>query len=313
MRVNKTPKYQLEAKSLRSEDDLVRLVVRIASEASVDAIICATETGALATKVHRRCKQIQVIAATTNAETYDALTKTEIETIRLPIKSIDRYNQIRHMLSVALRSQHVGVGELVLCSLGRRVYPQAKSDMVVLGDVEAGIEYIAVSDLLKLTDGIRPSVMEIAVNVACHIGQITRGGKNIGAIIMLGDSVEVLKGARQLIPNPFQGHDADDRRLTRSGTQHALVELAKLDGAFVIRGDGFIQTAGTFLATFDVEVNIPPGFGARHLAAAAVTKRTAATAIVVSATDGNVRVFSGGKMVLQLDPNVAYDLNVEDP
>ena len=92
------------------------------------------------------------------------------------------------------------------------------------------------------------------------------------------------------------------------GTQNALVELSKLDGAFVLRGDGFIQTAGAFLATFDVEVKIPPGFGARHLAAAAVTKRTAATAIVVSSTDGHVRAFSGGNMVLQLDPNVPYDL-----
>jgi hypothetical protein len=60
-------------------------------------------------------------------------------------------------------------------------------------------------------------------------------------------------------------------------------------------------------ATFDVEVKIPPGFGARHLAAAAVTKRTAATAMVVSSTDGHVRAFSGGTMVLQLDPNVPYD------
>jgi DNA integrity scanning protein DisA with diadenylate cyclase activity len=191
--------------------------------------------------------------------------------------------------------------------LGRNVYRKEKGDLVVLGDVEAGIEYLAVSDLLKLTDGIRPSVLEVAINVACKIGQISRSGKNIGTIIMLGDSVEVLKGSKQLIPNPFQGHEDADRRLTDSDTQNALVELSKLDGAFVLRGDGFIQTAGAFLATFDVEVKIPPGFGARHLAAAAVTKRTAATAIVVSATDGFVRAFSGGAMVLQLDPNVPYD------
>ena len=165
---------------------------------------------------------------------------------------------------------------------------------------------------LKLTDGIRPSVLEVAIHVACKIGQISRSGKSIGTIIMLGDSVEVRKGAKQLIPNPFQGHADADRRLTNCGTQNTLVELSKLDGAFVLRGDGFIQTAGTFLATFDVEVKIPPGFGARHLAAAAVAKRTAATAIVVSATDGHVRAFSGGTMVLQLDPKVPYDLMVGD-
>ena len=48
------------------------------------------------------------------------------------------------------------------------------------------------------------------------------------------------------------------------------------------------------------------GLGARHAAAAAVTMRSKATAVVVSATDGNVRAFSGGKMVLQIDPEVSH-------
>jgi hypothetical protein len=46
------------------------------------------------------------------------------------------------------------------------------------------------------------------------------------------------------------------------------------------------------------------GVGARHTAAAWVTACTAATAIVVSPTDGNVRAFAGGQMALQLDPGV---------
>jgi DNA integrity scanning protein DisA with diadenylate cyclase activity len=83
-----------------------------------------------------------------------------------------------------------------------------------------------------------------------------------------------------------------------------LVELAKLDGAFVLRGDGFIQTAGAFLAALTTEVSVPRGLGARHLTAAAITARTNATAVVVSATDGDVRVFSRGELVLQMDPEL---------
>jgi DNA integrity scanning protein DisA with diadenylate cyclase activity len=303
----------LKKETIRSDEELAQMVVRIAQTAPVDVIICATETGALASRIHGLSQQVRVIAASTNGETYDALKEKGLETVQLPIRAIDRHNQVRHMLSVSLKSQHISVGDLVLCVLGRNVYRKDQGDLMVLCDVEAGIEYLAVSDLLKLTDGIRPSVLEVAIHVACKIGQIARSGKNIGAIIMLGDSVEVLKGSKQLIPNPFQGHEDADRRLTDPGTQNTIVELAKLDGAFVLRGDGFIQTAGTFLATFDVEVKIPPGFGARHCAAAAVTKRTAATAIVVSASDGYVRAFSGGTMVLQLDPNVPHDFMFGDP
>ena len=123
---------------------------------------------------------------------------------------------------------------------------------------------------------------------------------------MLGDSVRVLKDSKQLILNPFQGHDEASRRLTNPDIHDAIVELAKLDGAFVIRGDGLIQTAGTFLTSPKIKIILPAGLGARHVAAAAVTKRTTSTAVVVSATDGNVRAFSGGAMVLHIDPEVPY-------
>lgn len=71
-------------------------------------------------------------------------------------------------------------------------------------------------------------------------------------------------------------------------------------------GESFIQSAGVFLTSPPTEAELASGLGARHAAAAAVTMRTMATAIVVSATDGNVRAFSGGKMVLQVDPDVAH-------
>ena len=86
-----------------------------------------------------------------------------------------------------------------------------------------------------------------------------------------------------------------------------VMELAKLDGAFIVRGDGLIRTAGAFLTASEIEVEVPAGLGARHVAAAAITVTTSATAVVVSATDGHVRVFSGGELVLQMDPDLPPD------
>ena len=84
-----------------------------------------------------------------------------------------------------------------------------------------------------------------------------------------------------------------------------LVELAKLDGAFVVRGDGFIETAATFLAPGPAVVKLPPGLGARHVVAASITARTTAMAVAVSSADGNVRVFSNGHLVLRIAPGPA--------
>lgn len=298
-------------RTVRSDADLARMAIRVAQVAQADAIICVTETGNWVEYFKNLPDRIRVIVATMNGPTCEDLTRAGWETIRLPLRAADKYGQIRHVISVALRSARVSAGELVVCVLGRNVYPEG-GILIVLAEIESAGEPLAISDLLKLTDGIRPSVLEAAVAVACKIGRAARRGKRLGAIFTLGDSLKVLEGSRQLVPNPFQGHPDAVRRLTNPDIHEALIELSKLDGAFVVRGDGFIQTAGVFLTSTQVEVELPSGLGARHAAAAAVTKRTAATAIVVSATDGNVRAFSGGRLVLQIDPDMAHNLVIFD-
>jgi diadenylate cyclase len=292
-------------KIARSDKDLAQMIANVANVAKADAIICATETGVFAQLLHSISGQIRVIAATTKRDTYDVLIQAGLESILLPLRAIDKYSQIRHVISVALKSSTVSVGNLIVCALGRDVY-QEEGDLVVLTDVEHSVENLPLYDFLKLTDAIQPKVLEIAITIACKIGRAARRGKRLGAIFMLGDSVRVLEDSKQLIPNPFQGHDEASRRITNPDIHDAIVEFAKLDGAFVIRGDGLIQTAGTFLTSPKVKIQLPTGLGARHVAAAAVTKRTTSTAVVVSATDGNVRAFSGGTMVLHIDPEVPY-------
>ena len=290
-------------KTGQSDQDLVHMTVRLAEATRADTIIYATETGTLASRLDHFSGQVSIIAATTNRETFKTLTQTGLEVIRLPLRAANKYNQVRHIISVALRAGRVALGDLVLCTIGHDVFPE-EGYLIVLTDVEPSIENISIVELVKLTDGIRPKVLEAAITVACKIGRVAQRGKRLGAIFMLGDSLKVLEGAKQLILNPFHGHDDSFRRLTNPDIHDALVELAKLDGAFVVRGDGFIQTAGVFLAPAKSEIELPPGLGARHAAAAAVTTRTAATAVVVSATDGNVRAFSDGRMILQIDPHV---------
>jgi diadenylate cyclase len=292
-------------KAAQSDADLAQMIIRIAQTFQTDVVLCATETGALPQHLHHLSNQLRIIAVTPNKETYDSLIQAGLETIRLPLRVADRYKQIRYIISIAVRSTKIVSGDRIICAIGRNFYP-GEGDLVVLTDVEPSLENLAVSDLIRLTDGVRPKALEAAVMVACKIGRAARRGKRIGTIFTLGDSLKVLKGSRQLVPNPFQGHDEMLHKLTNSDIHETLVELSKLDGAFVVRGDGFIQTAGVFLASAEAQIELPSGLGARHVAAAAVTKRTEATAIVVSATDGNVRVFSGGKMVLQIDANVTH-------
>ena len=293
------------ASSPRSDEELAQMVINIATATRVDGIICITESGLLAQHLGRRSVHFRVIATTTNNVTYETLTESGMEVIRLPFYTADKYNQIRHAIAVVLRSSSVSIGEFVVCAIGHDVYKES-GNLIVLSEMESSLEKLVISDLLTLTDGIQPKALETAVMVACKIGRAARRGKRIGAIFILGDSIKVREGSKQLVPNPFKGHRKANRMLSNPGIHDAIVELAKLDGAFVLRGDGYIQAAGVFLTSPPTEIELIAGLGARHAAAAAVTMRSKATAIVVSATDGNVRTFSGGKLVLQIDPDVFH-------
>lgn len=81
--------------------------------------------------------------------------------VLLPLHAADKYSQVRLVITVALTSTKVSIGDLAICALGRNVY-QEEGDLVVLTDVEARLEGLVISDLLKLTDSIQFSVMDAA-------------------------------------------------------------------------------------------------------------------------------------------------------
>ena len=72
---------------------------------------------------------------------------------------------------------------------------------------------------------------------------------------------------------------------------------------FIVREDGVVISAGRYLNfDEDQELDLPLGLGARHMAAAGISRDTQAIAIVVSQTSGSVRVFRHGKVALELAP-----------
>jgi diadenylate cyclase len=86
--------------------------------------------------------------------------------------------------------------------------------------------------------------------------------------------------------------------------RRALRAFTVLDGAFVLREDGVVLAAGRYISFEEKDVRVPLGLGARHMAAAGVTRETKALAIVVSQTSGTVRVFRQGRPVLELSPRI---------
>ena len=101
--------------------------------------------------------------------------------------------------------------------------------------------------------------------------------------------------------NPFKGYAEDECNLLLPELEETIKEFASIDGAFIVRGDGVIISAGTYLQPPGSEKPLEPGLGARHAAAAAITETTKATAIVLSESTGTVRMYRNGNVVMAIE------------
>src|SRR5205807_1034025 len=124
-----------------------------------------------------------------------------------------------------------------------------------------------------------------------------REGRPGGTLFVLGDSEAVLAQSRSLVLNPFQGHPESVRNVLDPAVEETIKEFAALDGAFVVRDDGVVLSAGTQLVPTAPHAPLPGGLGTRHAAAAGITASTAALAVCVSQSTGAVSIFKSGRLV----------------
>ena len=81
--------------------------------------------------------------------------------------------------------------------------------------------------------------------------------------------------------------------------RETVKEFSAIDGAFVIRGNGVIEAAGRHLNAA-ADVDLLPGLGSRHMAAAGISDVSTATSFVISESTGTVSVFKNGKIFMQI-------------
>jgi diadenylate cyclase len=79
-------------------------------------------------------------------------------------------------------------------------------------------------------------------------------------------------------------------------------EIAQLDGAFIVSSEGVIMSACQYISAPAAEITLSKGLGARHWAAAAISRATGAVAITVSESNGTVRLFQNGEVMLRIEP-----------
>ncbi|MFP6899580.1 MAG: DNA integrity scanning protein DisA nucleotide-binding domain protein, partial [Opitutales bacterium] len=168
-------------------------------------------------------------------------------------------------------------------------------DTMLVLDVDEEFGAVLRHEGEMLPSDVSPQALEYLLGIATELANFGREGRPLGALFVLGDTENVMQYVKPLILNPFRGYAEEDRNVLNPFMDETLKELAHIDGAFVIRGNGVVETAGSMIEA-SVE-NIPQhlGLGTRHAAAASITQKTDCLAIVVSQS-GQVTLFRRGTM-----------------
>jgi DNA integrity scanning protein DisA with diadenylate cyclase activity len=160
----------------------------------------------------------------------------------------------------------------------------------------------AIVTCARCTPAQREALQE-TVALAVEIAREGREGRKIGTLFVVGDVDEVLAHSRPLILDPLAGHPAELLDVRRPDFRETVKELAQLDGAFVVDGEGIFVSAGRYVDVDLSATDFIPGLGTRHAAAASITRATKALAVVVSQSS-IVRVFAGGELRAEVLPEL---------
>ena len=252
---------------------------------NVDAVCLFSPTGSYHTTVVESDLPAVVIAPENDvdAEAY----------VELPVDFADVQQRIRFGLEGALNNGYIEEEHVVCCVTS--VFDGIDTvTRVAVNEFEHSGAY-------TLFTGSRAdsSVIRDVFEVAIELGKKGQKGKQVGALFVVGDAGKVMNKSRPLSYNPFEKshvHVGDPI------VNVMLKEFTRLDGAFVISDSGKLVSAYRYLEPSAEGTDIPKGLGARHMAAAGITRETNAVSIALSESDGLIRAFQGGELILELDP-----------
>lgn len=224
----------------------------------------------------------------------------EHRVIQVPNVPLTRMGRIKLAVLNALTKGLLEPTDTIVCLSG--LEHVGALDTLVVMDVGKEFEMFSTPTAQEaVSQDFEPLVLERILELAVALGTEGREGRPVGTIFVLGDTERVIPVTEQLILNPFMGYPPDKRSILDPSMQETIKELATIDGAFLVRGDGVVESAGAYLKTGTTTAEeLPQGLGTRHHAAAAITNITGAVAVSVSASTGNVTVYRGGRIVTEI-------------
>ena len=274
---------------------LIEEAIAIAEKLKIKKILIVCEKAVLLKTIPAYSEKCQFLVALSQEKLAEDIFH---ETVICDFKGVTRRERLDYILRTAVELGTLKKGEKVICLYSLSGTKLVDSLRIVKG--EEHYSHISMGDLKRIAKNIPTEVLYALVNLAVEIGREGREGVSVGTIFVVGDTEKVDEFSKPMIFDPFLGYPEDERRISDPKVQESIKELTLIDGAFIIRDDGVVVSAGRYLHAGGGKTAPLRGLGARHAAAAAITASTDAIAITVSESTGTVRIFSSGKTIMSI-------------
>ncbi|MFO0817843.1 MAG: diadenylate cyclase [Pirellulales bacterium] len=181
-------------------------------------------------------------------------------------------------------------------------FEAGRMDSVSFIHLEEHLGRLTARDLQRLVTSVPLDTLKAVVDLAIEIGREGREGTPVGSLFVVGDTRRVLQHIHPAGFDPVKGYSRKERNLRDARVREAIKEIAPLDGAFIVSADGTVEKACQLIDAAHASLTLSKGLGSRHWAAAAISKITAAVAVAVSQSNGTVRLFQNGEVILRIEP-----------
>jgi len=288
---------------LEKNKAIIEGAARVATDTSAGAVIIAA---ALTEERDLLRRSLDDDVRVLTAAGADHQVSEDGEVLVLPEVRLRRRGRAKIALLEALAGGYLEPGQRVVVISGNESATGHELDTIAvieLDDEEDFLDGESAAPLAVLREVADPAAFDAVLNLCVELGRSGREGRNVGVLVTLGDHEAVLQLSQSLVINPFEGHSEDQRSILSVAARRAVMEFSGMDGAFVLRSDGVIIAGGRYLQDLALDQVVPQGLGARHQAAAAVSRSTRCIAFVVSESTGDTRVFGGGRLLMTIEKN----------
>lgn len=279
---------------------IVSLGVRMARHSHADALMLLAEGPPNYRILQQAAAELPVLLASDKDEDLVGAAEHSIKTIRLTREDGPVYEQLTQALLEAVADDLLAPGADVVAIYSG--FEAGALDSVSVIHLDEHLRRLTSRDLRELETTVPLDTLKSVVDLAVEIGREGREGKRVGTMFVVGNTKKVLENCHPIGFDPVKGYKSKERQLSDSRVREGIKEIAQMDGAFIVSPDGVVQAAAQYVDASAAGITLSKGLGARHWAAASVSKTTGAVAVTVSESNGTVRIFQDGEVVLRIEP-----------